>query len=84
MAPARETNNNERFFNITSVRSRGCMHWYRLQQSGFKSTPDVLPCLTIQVLVEDAMYVSQGGMPISTEGMLSISGDRGFRSYLTV
>ena len=29
---------------------------------------------TMQVLVEDVMYVSQGGIPISTEGMLVISG----------
>ena len=30
--------------------------------------------ITMQVLVEDAVYVYQGGVPISTEGMLVISG----------
>ena len=29
---------------------------------------------TTQGLVEDAMYVYQGGIPISTEGMMVISG----------
>ena len=29
---------------------------------------------TMQGLVEDTMYVSQGGIPISTKGMLVISG----------
>ena len=28
----------------------------------------------MQGLLEDAMYVSQGGIPMSTEGMLVISG----------
>ena len=39
---------------------------------------------TMQVLVEDAMYVSQGKIPMSTEGVLCISGARGVQSYLTV
>ena len=39
---------------------------------------------TMQVLVEDAMYVSQGGIPMSTEGMLHIIGAREVWSYLKV
>ena len=31
----------------------------------FKSTPVVLPCPTMQGLVEDVIYVSQGGLPMS-------------------
>ena len=38
---------------------------------------------TIQEFVEDAMFVSQGGIPMLTEGMLRISGARGVRSYPT-
>ena len=37
---------------------------------------------TMQGLVEDAMYVSQAMIPMSTEGMLRISGARGILSYL--
>ena len=40
---------------------------------------------TMQGLVEDAMYVSQGEIPTSTEGMLLISGSvPGAWAYLTV
>ena len=39
---------------------------------------------TMQGLVENVMYVSQGGIPMSTEGILCISGARGVRSYLMV
>ena len=40
---------------------------------------------TMQGLVEDAMYVSQGGIPISTEGILVISGSMPVAwDYLTV
>ena len=39
---------------------------------------------TMQVLAEYEMYVSQVNIPITTEGMLRISGARGFQSYLTV
>ena len=39
---------------------------------------------TMQLLVEDVMYFSQGGIPMSTEGMLHIIATRGVRSYLTV
>ena len=49
------------------------MHWYRFQKTGFKSNPVVLQCPNMQRLVEDAMYVSQGGIHMSTEGMLVIS-----------
>ena len=52
-------------------------------KKGLKSPLVVLPCLTMQVLVEDVMYVSQGGIPMSTERELRSSGDRGVRSYLT-
>ena len=45
-----------------------------LQKPGFKSTPVVLLCPTLQGLVEYAIYVSQGKMPIPTEGILIISG----------
>ena len=38
----------------------------------------------MQGMVEDAMYVSQDGIPISAEGMLRISADRLVQSYLTV
>ena len=62
------------FLYLPSFSSRGCLHWYRLQKSGFKSTSVVLICPTIQGLVEDAMYFSQGGIPMSTEAMLVISG----------
>ena len=40
--------------------------------------------LNMQVLVEDAMYVSQVEIPMSTEGMVHISGARVSGSYLTV
>ena len=39
---------------------------------------------TMQGLVEDAIYVSQGGIPMSTEEMLSISGSKGVWYYLMV
>ena len=40
---------------------------------------------TMQVLVEDAMYVSQGTIPISTEGILVISGSLpGAWTYITL
>ena len=39
---------------------------------------------TIQVFVEDAMYVFQGGIPMSTEGILHIGEAREVRSYLSV
>ena len=39
---------------------------------------------TMQVLVEYVMYVSQGGIQMSTEGMLSISVTRGVHYYLMV
>ena len=39
---------------------------------------------TIQVFVEDAMYVFQGGIPMSTEGILHISEAREVQSYLSV
>ena len=39
---------------------------------------------TMQVLVEDAMYVSQGKITITNEGMLRISGDIVVWSYLMV
>ena len=40
---------------------------------------------TMQVLVEYVMYVSQSGIPMSTEGILVISGSvPGALSYLTV
>ena len=38
----------------------------------------------MQGLAEDVMYVSQVGIPISTEGILCISGARGFWYYLMV
>ena len=38
----------------------------------------------MQELVEYAMYVSQGGIQMLTEGMLRISGAIGVQSYLTV
>ena len=61
------------FLNLPSFRSRVCLHWYRFQKSGLKSTPVVLLCPTMQGLAEDAIYVSQGGLPMSAEGMLVIS-----------
>ena len=73
-APMRDINNKERCFYLTSVRPRGCLHWYRFQQSGFKITPVVLPQPTMQILMEEAKYVYQGNIPISTEGILVISG----------
>ena len=40
---------------------------------------------TMQGLVEDVMYVSQGGIPMSTEEILVISGSvTGAWDYLTV
>ena len=39
---------------------------------------------TMQVLVEDMMYVYQDEIPMSTEGMLCIIWDIGVRSYLLV
>ena len=39
---------------------------------------------TILGLAEDEMYVSKVNIPITTEGMLIISGARGLWSYLTV
>ena len=39
---------------------------------------------TMQVLVEDVMYFYQGKIPMSTEGMLRISGSRWVRYYLKV
>ena len=72
------------FFYLPYVRSIGFLHWYRFHQSGFKITLVVLPWLAMQVLVEDAIYVSQGKIPMSTEGMLHISGSIWVRCYLTV
>ena len=40
--------------------------------------------LTMKGLVEYVMYVFQGDIQMSTEGMLPISGYRGVQSYLTV
>ena len=40
------------------------MYWYRFHRSGFKGIPVVLLCLTMQILAEDAMYVSQGYIPM--------------------
>ena len=39
---------------------------------------------TMEVLVEYAMYIYQGKIPMSTEGMMCISGTRGVWVYLTV
>ena len=64
----------EKVLYISLVISRGCLHWYRFHQSEFKSTPVVLPRLTMQGLVEDFMYVSQGKILMSTEVVLFISG----------
>ena len=50
------------------------MNWYRFQKSGFNSPPVVLTCMTMQGLVEYVMYVSQGRIPMSTEGIIVISG----------
>ena len=36
------------------------LHWCMFHQSGLKSTPVVLQCPTMKVLVETAMQVSQG------------------------
>ena len=46
VAPTRATNNKGRYLYLPSVSSRWCMHCYRFQQSGFNSTPVVLPFLT--------------------------------------
>ena len=61
---------SEGIFYLPYFISRGCLHFYRFQKSVFKNTPVVLQCTTMQVLVEGAMYVSQGKIPMSTEGML--------------
>ena len=74
MATTRDTNNKERYFYLPYVNSRICMNWYRFHQSGFKITPVVFPFPNMQVLVEDAIYVSQVEIPMSTEGMIVISG----------
>ena len=50
------------------------MHLHIFQQLRFKITPVVLMCPTMQGLVEDAIYVSQGKIPMPTEGMLVTSG----------
>ena len=39
---------------------------------------------TMQGLVKDVMYDSRGGISMSTEGMLRISGTRVVRYYLMV
>ena len=41
------------------------MNWYRFHQSGFKTTPVILPCPTMQGLVKDVLYVSQGKVTMS-------------------
>ena len=41
------------------------MHCYRFHESGFKINPVVLPFSTMQVLVENSMYVSQDVLPMS-------------------
>ena len=64
----RDTNDKERCFYPPYVRSRGCMYLYRFHKSGFKRTPVVLMCPTVQGLVEDVMYVSQGKIPIYEGG----------------
>ena len=51
-------------FYLLSLRSIACLHWFKFHKSGFKSTLVVLPCPTMQVLVEDVVYVSQCGIPM--------------------
>ena len=62
-APTRDTDNKEQCFYVSSVRSRGCLHCYRLQRQGLK--PPALSMMpTMQRLVEYMMYVSQGDIPM--------------------
>ena len=49
------------------------LYWYRFQRQGLKASASSM-LTTMQVLVEDAMYVSQVKTSMSTEGMLVISG----------
>ena len=48
------------------------MHLYSFQKSKFKFIHVGLTRPTMQGSVEDAIYVFQGGITISTEGMLRI------------
>ena len=79
-----DTNNKESCFYPSNISSRGCLYWYWFNKSQLKINTVVLPFLILEELVEDEMYVSQGGIPMSTEAMLRISGARGVWSYLTV
>ena len=58
-SPMRETyTSKERCIYLPSIKSRGCINWYRFYQPGIKTTPVVLPKPTIQGLAEDKMCVS--------------------------
>ena len=63
-APTRGTNNEGRYFHLPYFISRGCINWYMFQKLGFKSTPILLPYLTMHLWVEDAMYIYQEGIPM--------------------
>ena len=58
---------NKGIFYLPSVMSIGCMYWYRSHRQGLKA-PALSMLPTMQILVEDLMYVSQVEMPISGEG----------------
>ena len=58
--PTRDSNNKGNWFYLLFFESIGYLHCYRFHQSGFKITPIVLLCTTMQGLVEDVMCVSQG------------------------